>query len=63
MLQCFGSIDLAPECQPVASRPPAHWAEETTGTPRKKLEKCFPKAHLTLYAEVRALQWSLHQLV
>jgi len=51
MLQRFDHIELAPECQPPESMPPATWAKEATGSPRKKLERCFPKSHLTLFAE------------
>ncbi|KAF8577258.1 cytochrome P450 [Ramaria rubella] len=51
MLQRFSDIQLAPEAQPPGSTPPAEWAQATSGSPRKKLEKCFPQTHLTLYVK------------
>lgn len=55
MLQRFESIQLVPEAQPPNSRPPAEWAADVTGPPRKKTEQTIAKSHLTLYAEVRPI--------
>ncbi|KAF8522182.1 cytochrome P450 [Hysterangium stoloniferum] len=50
MLQRFDQIELATDTLPAGARPPASWVSENTGSPRRKIEKCWPKAHLTLYA-------------
>ena len=55
MLQRFESIQLVPEAQPPNSRPPAEWAADATGPPRKKTEQTIAKSHLTLYAEVHPI--------
>jgi len=48
LLQQFDQITLAPEAQPLASRIPSSWAH---GEGRRPVERVWPKAHLTLYAE------------
>ncbi|KAJ3501438.1 hypothetical protein NMY22_g18926 [Coprinellus aureogranulatus] len=49
LLQAFSSISLAPEAQPVDSRPPAEWA--SSPDLRIRREKVKPKTHLTLYVQ------------
>ncbi|KAJ2932579.1 hypothetical protein H1R20_g4532, partial [Candolleomyces eurysporus] len=49
LLQNFASISLAPEAQPLDSKPPAEWA--TSENSRIRREKVKPKAHLTMYIE------------
>lgn len=58
MLQHFGHIELATDVSPPSARPPPEWATETGGSPRKPLEQCFPKSHLTLYANVCPMIYS-----
>lgn len=48
-LQKFDSIDLAPDGQPSACRPPAVW--KTISDSRKSVEHFIPKSHLTMYAK------------
>ncbi|KDQ21154.1 hypothetical protein BOTBODRAFT_149912 [Botryobasidium botryosum FD-172 SS1] len=48
LLQQFDEITLAPEAQPLSSRIPPNWAH---GAGRRPVERVWPKAHLTLYAE------------
>ncbi|KAF8585826.1 cytochrome P450 monooxygenase pc-3 [Ramaria rubella] len=54
LLQRFEFLSLAPESQPPNTRPPASWKDlslsESLGK-RRVLEECFPRAHLTLYAD------------
>lgn len=50
-LQKFDSIELAPDGQPSACRPPAVW--KTISDSRKSVEHFIPKSHLTMYAKVR----------
>jgi hypothetical protein len=55
LLQRFDHIELAPECQPPNTRPPESWkdpAKEALLGKRRALEQCFPRAHLTMYADV-----------
>ncbi|KAF8577266.1 CYP63 cytochrome P450 monooxygenase-like protein [Ramaria rubella] len=51
MLQHFDRIELAPDCQPESSQPPASWKHSNSGTPRKAFEQCVLNSHLTLYSE------------
>lgn len=48
-LQNFSTISLAPEAQPLESRPPAQWA--SSPNQRVRNEKIKPKAHLTMYVQ------------
>ena len=48
LLQRFSSIELDPTSQPPESRPPAEWAKAKGY--RKRVEKIFPKLHLTMYS-------------
>jgi hypothetical protein len=48
-LQSFSGIHLAPDAQPISSRPPEGWA---TSAGYKEGEKIWSKAHLTTYAVV-----------
>lgn len=50
-LQKFDTIELAPDGQPSACRPPAGW--KTITDSRKAVEHFIPKSHLTMYAKVR----------
>lgn len=59
LLQNFSSISLDFDAQPPESRPPASWAN---GTGRKAIEKFWPKAHLTMYSNVRLLFIYHHNL-
>ncbi|KAH0834209.1 cytochrome P450 [Lanmaoa asiatica] len=49
LLQNFSSIQLSPESQDPACRPPAAWAR---GEGRQAIEQFHPRHHLTLYAKV-----------
>lgn len=49
LLQHFSAITLDVDAQSPETRPPASWA---TAYGRKGIEKVWPKAHLTLYANV-----------
>ena len=52
MLQSFAHIELAEDVCPQEAKPPAQWATDVDGSPRKKTERIYPKSHLTLYANV-----------
>lgn len=51
LMQHFSAMELAPEAAPPESLPPAEWA--VTGWGRKRIERFWPKSHLTLYSNVR----------
>lgn len=48
LLQRFSSMELAPEAAPPESLPPAGWA--VTGSSRKRIDRFWPKSHLTMYS-------------
>ncbi|OSX56951.1 hypothetical protein POSPLADRAFT_1067971 [Postia placenta MAD-698-R-SB12] len=48
LMQHFSAMELAPEAAPPESLPPAEWA--VTGWGRKRIERFWPKSHLTLYS-------------
>lgn len=50
LLQRFSSMELAPEAAPPESLPPAGWA--VTGSSRKRIDRFWPKSHLTMYSHV-----------
>lgn len=51
LLQAFESFTLDEEAQPPESRPPPEW-RLLEGSRREKVERFFPKAHLTMYSYV-----------
>ncbi|KAG9016362.1 hypothetical protein FRB90_003112 [Tulasnella sp. 427] len=51
LLQKFDAIELAPDGQPTACRPPEVWKTISSCDSRKPVEHFIPKAHLTLYAK------------
>ncbi|KAG5653246.1 hypothetical protein H0H81_001503 [Sphagnurus paluster] len=46
-LQHFSSISLDEDSAPPEAHPPAEWAQ---GEGRRRIERVFPKIHLTMYA-------------
>ncbi|OSX65545.1 hypothetical protein POSPLADRAFT_1065282 [Postia placenta MAD-698-R-SB12] len=60
LLQRFSSMELAPEAAPPESLPPADWA--VTGSSRKRIDRFWPKSHLTMYSHVQSLQLLVRQL-
>ena len=50
LYQNFDHVELAPEAQPIDSKPPPEWKEAVLG--RKAHEKVMPKVHLTTYCKV-----------
>ena len=51
LLQHFSHMELDLTAQPPYARPPPEWANDEG---HRGKEKIFPKAHLTLYVQVRA---------
>ncbi|KAF8502557.1 cytochrome P450 monooxygenase pc-3 [Hysterangium stoloniferum] len=49
MLRTFKSLQLAPDVQPASSQPPKLWLDRPIE--RLSIEKCWPKASLTLHSE------------
>ncbi len=49
LLQTFDRFELDASAQPPETIPPASW-KDVPG--RQSIERCWPKAHLTLYANV-----------
>ncbi|KAG8923937.1 hypothetical protein FRC01_012147 [Tulasnella sp. 417] len=56
-LQKFDTIELAPDGQPSAFRPPAVW--KTIRDSRKAVEHFIPKSHLTMYAKPAGIREAL----
>jgi hypothetical protein len=52
LFQVFESVSLAPDAQPVWSRPPVSWKAAGVSGKRKSKEEIWPKADLTMYAHV-----------
>ncbi len=60
LLQTFDRFELDASAQPPETIPPASW-KDVPG--RQSIERCWPKAHLTLYAHVsRFLLTSVHYI-
>ncbi|KAG6826535.1 hypothetical protein H0H92_015433 [Tricholoma furcatifolium] len=47
-MQQFSSVTLDEAASPAEAKPPAHWAE---GVGRQKIERFWPKSHLTMYSQ------------
>jgi hypothetical protein len=54
LLQRVETIDLVPEAHPAGTLPPDSWK---SAAGRKSFERVWPKAHLTIFCNVRMLHW------
>lgn len=52
--QAFKGLEMDVDAMPLDARPPAAWARADVGE-RKRIEKIWPKSHLTMFVHVSGI--------